>query len=398
MAKSIYLETAAQVNDAIWDERVSPKTIRLLEAVLAENPEDTASLGVQTARELWENFSSLETIFEVRIAGSLGMEPIRGRSRKKADETPFDRLRAKISIPDDEQAWGRDWPGVDPSAVTDRFAKITPPVFDPEASRAAAALGLELTPGMTGKDIYLLAHEAFTELEGPARLSVDASYRSYIGELGAQATAAENEIRKLAFKQDLTPEYNELVQDFMTYENIMDSRFRGVQYGVPQEEQLDVQGRFMDIAQAGSDLNFDFDRIWKMRYERKYGVLGWEPPEPPGVTENSYRAVVHRVIDGDTVEVRPVVGNKQGHTVRLLGTRARDFGLDNEGAADDKDRLVEALQAGIRAGLPIYFVRQPEVYGSVDPYNRELSWLYIGDEPFFFPEELDPRRDPGGGS
>ena len=154
----------------------------------------------------------------------------------------------------------------------------------------------------------------------------------------------------------------------------------------------------MVMAEVGQDLPkpIDWDLIWKMRYERDYGILGWEAPTPPGVTDNAYKAVVHRVIDGDTLVVRQIVGNQQAQTVRLLGTRSRDFGLDNVGAAKDKARLTAALQAGIEAELPIYIVREPEIYGNVDPYNRELAWLYIGDEVFFFPEELDPRRDPGG--
>ena len=182
------------------------------------------------------------------------------------------------------------------------------------------------------------------------------------------------------------------------FEMQMEGRYRGSKYGIPTMEALEVQGRFMTMAEAGADTKPDWDLIWRMRYERTYGVLGWEAPTPPGVTDNSYIAAVHRVVDGDTIVVRPRVGDNQAITLRLLGTRARDYGLDNEGAADDKDRLVNALHDGIAAGLDIQFVRQPEIYGNVDPYGLELAWLYIGDEPFFFPEELDPRRDPGGGS
>ncbi len=398
VAKSIYLETAKEVNNLLWEHTVTPTTKTLLQAILDRFPEDTASIGVRTPRELWAQFATLEEVYEQRIAEGNDIPQVRSYSRKKDEQTAFDRLRTQISIPTDEKPWGTVWPGVDPSKLTNKFAQIRPPWVSETAQQAAEALGLEITAGMTGREIYSIAQEAYGELEGPARLSVDPAYRAYVGELGAEGAAADNELRKIAFKQDLEPEYNEMVQDFLMYEVLMAGRYRDTQYGTPTIEALDVQGRYMNIMEAGSDLKVDWLRLWEMRYERTYGVLGWVPPEPPGVTENSYQAVVHRVVDGDTVVVRQVVGDKQGHTIRLLGTRARDYGLDNDGAATDKTRLVDALQAGIEAGLPIYFVRQPEIYGNVDPYGRELSWLYIGDEPFFFPEELDPRRDPGSGS
>ena len=398
VAKSIYSSTANQVNEHLWENVVSEKTKELLQSVLDDQPEETAALGVRTIRELWDRWSALEPIFEQRIAQGVGMDETRSYSRKKDEQTPYDKLRTFIKVPEEEIGWGTDWPGVDPGELSRQFSNVTLERLDPDALRAAEALGLELRPGMSGQEIFAVAQAGFVEIDSPVRLTVDPTYRSYVGELGATGAAAENTMRKLAFNQTLEPEFNTMVQDFMMFEMQMEGRYRGSQYGVPTMEALEVQGRFMTMAETGADTKPDWDLIWRMRYERTYGVLGWEAPTPPGVTENSYVAAVHRVVDGDTLVVRPRVGDNQGITVRLLGTRSRDFGLDNEGASDDKDRLVEALHAGIRAGLEIQFVRQPEIYGNVDPYGRELAWLYIGGEPFFFPEELDPRRDPGGES
>ena len=41
-------------------------------------------------------------------------------------------------------------------------------------------------------------------------------------------------------------------------------------------------------------------------------------------------------------------------------------------------------------------MRDPGNFGAVDPYGRELAWLWIGDSPFWFEEEMLPNRDPSG--
>ena len=77
--------------------------------------------------------------------------------------------------------------------------------------------------------------------------------------------------------------------------------------------------------------------------------------------------------------------------VRLLGVNARDYGPDPRGAAEDQRRLQEALSTAVANGDTIYLVRDPEQMGSnTDKYGRELAWLYLGDEPWYFAEEMLP--------
>jgi endonuclease YncB( thermonuclease family) len=141
-----------------------------------------------------------------------------------------------------------------------------------------------------------------------------------------------------------------------------------------------------------------------MRYKRTYGPLDWEydPPRSP-FAENgeligsAYYPLIQNIIDGDSLVVRDRMGSQTGHQVRLIGVRARDYGLDDAGATEDKHRLLDALQQALTDGDSIYLVRDPDNYGNVDLYGRELAWLWIGDKPFNFPDEMLPNRDPSGG-
>ena len=68
---------------------------------------------------------------------------------------------------------------------------------------------------------------------------------------------------------------------------------------------------------------------------------------------------------------------------------AADYDINNSGAEEDTHRLEQALLDAQRRGDSIYLVRDPDYAGSnVDPYGRELAWLWIGDKPYYFPDEL----------
>ena len=153
-------------------------------------------------------------------------------------------------------------------------------------------------------------------------------------------------------------------------------------------------------------LNTEWMLLWEKRYEKSFGPLNWLPPNPavwnegttkePVVSNDAWKPFISHVIDGDSIIVRDREGAQTVHEVRLLGVRAADFGFDNEGAIRDKERLTDALMQAKRNGDTIYLVRDPDMYGVVDPFGRELVWLWIGDEPFWFEEEMLPNREPTG--
>ena len=135
-----------------------------------------------------------------------------------------------------------------------------------------------------------------------------------------------------------------------------------------------------------------WEEVWGNLYERTYGPLEWEEPVPPTLEDNpnAYQPYIRKVRDGDSIVVSEKPGpgafpfaSESGDTVmkevRLIGVRAADFGLDDEGAATDMEKLLDALKSGEQ----IWLVRDPDNFGNTDRYGRELAWLFIGDEPYY---------------
>lgn len=396
VAKSIYKNTAEDVNLFLWESVVSDKTRQHLEDILAFNPEMTEQLGVTDAKQLWEKWGTLEAIFEERMAVAQDIPLVRGQSRRKADLTAWDKYREQIKVPENEQAWGTTWPGTDPSKLSSRFANdVTVGTLPDDVREAAKALGVTVQDGMSGQEIFDVAHKAYIDTFGPISLQVVPEYENFIGELGKDAQIAERVLSSVAFNPAYDGEFRGEVEDFILYEQLQYDRVRDIPGGIPTTHKLAVQQRYMELMEAGGDLPVQWKDLWELRYERRYGILDWKQPVPPGITENSYQPVLMDIVDGDTIVVRRNPSDHQPYRVRLLGIRAADYGTQDDLALEEEQRLREALDEGVAAGLKIRLVRQPEIYGNVDPFGRELAWLYIGDEVYFFPNTLDPRRDPG---
>jgi len=211
-------------------------------------------------------------------------------------------------------------------------------------------------------------------------------------------------MRKIAFNPQYDREWGRTVDQFVSFESSIGKRYRNDPLGVPGPEQVGVQERFMTLMNTAGDIPVDWNQIWDLGFKRNYGELGWTPPEPRApldedeLVDGAWQPFIRHIIDGDSLVVGTRAGSQTFHEVRLIGVRARDYGLDDEGAVDDKARLMDALQSALSSGDRIYLVRDPDNFGSVDPYGRELAWLWIGDAPFSFPEEMLPNRDPSGGS
>lgn len=403
-AKRVYTDTARQTNEQLWESFVSDQSKLVLDVVMNEAPELAAAIGVETAKELWEAWGSYETDFEEFLAMANDIALEKSGSRAKDKMTEYDRLRDVIKIPQNEKPWGTTWPGTDPDSLPDRFAQIIPE-FSQEAQLMADAAGVELTPGMTGEQLYNGLQAVITGTGGPLAAYVMPAYDAYIGERSVATRIVDEELGKIARNQRYSEEWRTSVSNFMEFVGNTADRYREAVLGVPPERQLEIQQRFMQLKMTADDnVIADWDQLWRMRYERSYGPLGWVPPEPlspfdadGNVQDYAYQPYIRHIIDGDSFVVRNSAGSEVFHEVRLLGTRARDFGLDDAGAMEDKDRLWDALQQARQNGDRIYLVRQPDVFGNVDMYGRELAWLWIGDEPYYYPEELLPNRDPSGG-
>ena len=404
-AKRIYEYTTQSINEAVWENAVSEGTKLLLGAILDENPEWAKTYDVQSPRELWDVWSRYEEDVEIMLAEGMDIDPVRGESTRKEDQTVFDALRAFISVPTKEKPWGTSWPGVDPENLSKRFGELilTDDLFTDEVREMAKILGVELVPEMTGEQLYYELQQVEVSTTGPLAAFVDPAYQTYLGERSAAYRVADENIREIAFNQKYDPAWRKGVTEFIEFSDRTSSRYRDEALGVPPSRQLEVQDRYMKLMNTADDnVVADWQQLWELRYERAFGPLGWTPPVPRPALENgepingAYQPYIKRIIDGDSLLVTTFPGEKRTHEVRLLGVRARDFGLDDDGAEQDKDRLWDRLQQALRDGDRIWLVRDPDNFGNVDIYGRELAWLWIEDESFSFPEEMLPNRDPSG--
>jgi hypothetical protein len=382
-AKYIYESLATDINDFIW-ENVSDDTMNILSGVMT-NTAFTDRWAIVDEKDLWDNWSSMEERIEEAYAESLGIEPIRGNE-------DYDEIRSFIKIPADEKPWGSSWPGLDDDELSQRFRNVQINNFNPEITEIANGLGIDLTPGMTGLELFNGVQEVITEVDTPLFSTVRPAYEHYIGSKGVGSRAADAELAKAKINPDLDEGWRNNLAEWQVRADRLADQWRDEVGGVPLSKAREVAQEFGNLW-ATSDLNIAWEDIWRHKYERTFGPIEWEAPQPqppivdgerqPGVTV----PYIKYIPDGDTIVFKERRGAQQLRTVRLLGVNARDYGLDNEGAAADKTRLQDALQSAVESGATIYLVRDP-LFGDTDHYGRQLAWLWIGDEPFYFEEEF----------
>lgn len=405
-AKRVYTNAAGQVNELIWDSVVTPEAKAYLDSLYTGNSNYWNGIGIQSGQEIWAGWGRYEERFEDYAARAMGVSKDRAGSGEQP--TPFDNIRAAVQLPAEMKPWGVSWPGVDPDQLSARMKAVRfgEATFTPELRTVAEAAGIELVPGMTGEQLYSAVQAAVTKTDTPLKAHVDPAYQTYVGERSAASRVVDEQLRSISFNPQYDEEWRQGVNDFLEFESNTADRWRDEALGIPSEDQQAVQAAFMELRNTSDDhVVTDWQQLWDLRYKRTYGPLDWTPPEPlspedeeGNVRNGTYYPIIKHIIDGDSMVVKDRVGGQQYHEVRLLGVRARDYGLDDEGAGLDKDRLWDRLQQALEDGDSIRLVRQPDVFGNVDIYGRELAWLWIGDEPFYFANEMLPNRDPSGGA
>lgn len=406
-AKRIYEEAASDINEARWEFVVSPQTKASLESFLEDQSDLFSSLGIETPRELWEGWSRYQEELEQNVAEDVGIPQIRSFSQKKKEQTAYDLLRKSIKVPSDELSWGTTWPGVNPDELSRRYENVVfnSSDFTTEMQELADAVGVQLTDGMTGKQLYNGVQRVVTSTATPLAMHVNPAYETYIGSRSVVGRVVSEQLRNIAFDPRYNEEWRDRVRHFTEFVDNTKKRYSDSILGVPPAQQLAVQTRYMEMMNTANDsVITDWQQLWDKGFARSFGELGWTPPEPLNwkgengeVIDGAYQPFIKRIVDGDSLVVSNSLSMDDIYEVRLLGVRARDFGLDDEGAIADKERLSDALEAALENGDRIYLVRQPDTFGNVDIYGRELAWLWIGETPFYFSEEMLPNRDPSGG-
>jgi hypothetical protein len=410
-AKRVYESVAENVNDVLWETQVLPADKAVLEAVFNRLPEAMAAVDIRTTRELWENWGRYELDFETFIAELAGIPAIRGISTKKADRTGFDNLRRGIRI--ETPPWNPAWPGQNPENLTKSFKNqlILENMMDENVQKLAGTMGIELTPNMRGEQLYNDVQRVIVDQNTVLKQFVDPAYQAYIGSRSVDSQAARDAMTSIEYNTRLDPNFRQQVSEFTDFAESIGDRYRQAPLGVPGPEQTTVRDRFMRLLVTSTSIVSEgqWQLIWDQQYKRAYGELDWTPPEPRSPREENgdlrtevWQPVIDTLVDGDSMKVVDTVGDRRGHEVRLLGVRARDYGLDDEGAQADKDRLWDWLTQAVDSGGRIYLVRDPDGFGRTDPFGRELAWLWHEDadgnlESFYFAEEMLPNRDPSGG-
>jgi len=391
-AKNVYRFTAERVNEVIWEQLVDDSTKETFQQII-DNTNFDEKWGIHSAKELWIAWGSFEGKLEEFIGRVNGIDP---------ESEEYEEMRGEVKIDTDQKAWGAGWPGISDANLSARFKDLTFNSFVPEVQEIADVLGITLTPGMNGLQLFTSVQEVLSATEdSPVFNTVKAAWDGYTKSRSVPSESARIVLNTQANNPNADPAWRLGMTEFLTFAQREAEYWRDVPGGATQEAQREVVARYNALELTSDNITIDWEKNWRDRYERTFGPRDWVAPEPrPWTNEDgshngsSYAPFIMNIPDGDTLHVRTREGEKQGHSVRLLGVRARDFGLDDDGANEDKDRLVDALEQAMADGVTIWLVRDPELFGNTDKYGRELAWLWIGDEPYYFPEDLHPNQEP----
>ena len=387
-----YEEQAGLINDDRWTYDVKPDTKAELEFLADKYPE----LGY-TARTLWEDFGGMQQFF---------VEDFTTRAGIAFGTAGYKQVAATFSaVPSKEAAWGTEWRGDDMRLFSARFRER--PMFEisPLAQRAAEVLGLSFEEGMSGEAFVTGLVDAKNDAEGILWQTIRPEYRVWRGGRMV-ANEVDGMLRDLETKSGLSVDYRTEVQVFRKWVMNLTDEVYQEEARIPRAVQDQVFERFGALAHVGKDL-LDWDRVWQLGFASRFGPLVWDSPEPRplfkedgNLNSKTAEVFVQDVIDGDSIAVSltsdirmPFFGGVEGtprhFEVRLLGLDTAESQFDPDKALAQTRELVAAIRAGIERGDRISIVRDPNFAGSeVDPFGRTLAWLYIGDEPYWAPDEI----------
>lgn len=386
--QNAYSFTVREFNDWQWDNYVSEDTKAFLEGAVSDpqfNP-----WGLESGKELWLRWGSLEDDLE-RIGADLA-------GVAEDDEEGQEFIRGAFKIPQETiggldlgRAWSETgiFPGTE-NIPRQAFMNL-PEVMIPEETREIfETMGWEMGP-MTG--------EAFWGHLAGLRDDENAAVWSYIAGTSTINSEPLNRLKDVGSNPDIDEEYRQTLRDFVLKVDMIKERAQRSNRTLTREEVQTVRDDYNRLAMTGRDFAFSWDKIWEEGFERTFGKREWEPPEIPPI-ETGWQPYIRDIVDGDTLVVSTQrgpgifandVGMTKSHKVRLLGVMAPELGTEEGRAAlaEFEDMIYDA----VAEGKMITLVPDPDNYGTVDPYGRELAWIYIGDEPYYDEEVI---QNPGG--
>lgn len=389
--KRAYEGQVESINDLLWENFVSPESVAVLELLLSS--EFAQDRAYQDVRQVWDNWGTVEEEFEEWLSSDVSEETAKN-------------MRAAIKLDDHEKPWGTGWRGLDDEKLTDRFRDF-PMLYTEQTLQAAEALGMNLPENATGAQFFAELQRAYTAQQAPLLQLARPAYKKYLQERGVVSSEGVQTLLEQIHNPLVNEEWAGSVEVWLERTERQAENEYEDNGSLSQATMLEVSTEFQRLAMtAGSELNIDWRALWDGTFKRTFGELGWQQPEPKSPFDENGNQVstastpyIVTVTDGDTIVYRDrdPFGSKEGELrqMRLLGLRAPELG-DGEAGLEAKRKLQDAILEARQNGDTIWFVRQPEIYGNVDPFGRQLAWLWIGDEPYYEPGDLLPTRDPSG--
>ena len=399
-ARRVFEGAAKAVNDDRWANL--PVDYKDWFEYLRVQLVDAGETPYQDARQVWENFDKIkEQIWY------LNGEPTKIEKHPKTGDI---RVPDKISLPQKRRPWGESLPSEFKDLRQEYEEGYPLPTITDEMAAAAAAVGIDLEPGMEMADVYqAVANTRAAHLtDNPAFSIVGPEYQAY---LAPRSAAHQDVIAKLNVILDAEgvseeTRYN-YRKTFVFLEDAIERRHAGDQSWLEIRDKAAqlFKGLQYDDIFRNTPLNFYWDSAWGSQL----GALDWTPDKPaPLLQENgqlssqAMRIYPREVYDGDTIKFSSspnehLFGELGGpridptiYSVRMLGVNAREMG--EEGGDEDRLRLETKIREAVDNHVPIYIVKDPDRYGYTDFYGRLFGWVYIGNEAFEVPSSQYPRR------
>lgn len=390
LVSGLYSQTAEVVNDTLWEAMVSPGEKAVLTSFL-ESYGDKYGMAPGDEKRLWERWGSYGSQFGIQLATDLELDP-------ESEEFK----EAFTGLKPEEDAWSTSWPGV--TGTSEQYGDFPVGILtmDDQFQKGMSLIGAEWDETFTGAQFHqaLVDHISYGSM---VDAEVMEPYMEMINDFAAGPNAATSGMNRVFYTSNQSPETKQLYEEFKIAD--IETRRRMNERGYVLRGDLDdIRTKFRNLMVL-SEEDDAMKKWWSMKYEDTYGVLDWAEPIPPQLFNdegelNSYASTptIVKIQDGDTLLVKntEAVGWWERQTedlksVRLLGVRARDFGLDDPGALEDRQTLMDVLVEAQQNGDTIYLVRDPDQFGSnTDKYGRELAWLYIGEEPWYFNDAFLP--------
>lgn len=295
-------------------------------------------------------------------------------------------------------------------------------------STMAAQLGISIPAGSTVEDLVdYIIYESSNKYASHPLYTV--AMQKHNEEAGTRSRATGTALQAIRDRDQHAGSAPDLVYD--AYNAMQDAIAEfGIQDRLAQDavDTFREQYAVMAVTYPGPE----YENEWSDNFAARYGPypVGFEFPRPPGFDAEThprdlpgaYQPYIQDTHDGDSMAISrrapdqgfsidlpgpipatpdlnrlgPVDFTHQPRVddIRLIGVRSRDYSdykdddptFPSNAAEEDHDKLYQAL----RDAPPgtIWLVPDPEHFGNVDRYGRQLAWLWINGTWYYSEDAL----------